>query len=474
MQGRRWHGLVLILGVALLIDLLIFTYFALPGVRSGPEFKPLIDGWVQGAGYVLGAVLCLLRAADRTRPDRALWVWFGLALSTRALGFVWFFSVVRFEVPPPYPSLSDFLWIATALLMMGGLLHLAVSRFRLLTLSLLLDGITGALATAGLTLALFYDTLVDRVNAPAPDRVVVTNLVYPLLDIVLLLLLIGVYAAYAWQPPPMVWALAGGVIGFAVTDFIFLAQVTAGTFHPGTLLSPLTLATNGLIAISGWLPLRREPLRRRDQLPGLVLPGLFALVCLGLLICSTIRAVPTLSVVFASAGVLLAIARMALARRTIRSIALQRRDPRMDELTGVANRSAFDVVLTKAMRERRDCDPLSLLVVSLDDIGSAQDTIGRDSTDDLLRLVANRLLDGLRGDDYLARIRRDAFGVILNGSGEDLAQQVAARLQIALHRPFQVGGRELEVQAGVGIAVFPDDARDPAPLLERASLVRRV
>ena len=447
---------------------LALLVYDLPAFGRAPTFVVPVDGWLQGSCFVTAAVVCLLRAFVGG-PGSAVWWWIGLALSARAFAFVYYFSVVRLLQPQPYPSVSDGFWLLTVVLMMGGLLTLARGRLAHLTPALALDGVTGVLATAAVTTALLYDTLVERVGAGRAS-VVVTNMAYPVLDIMLVLVLVGVLAAYAWHPPLYVWALAVGVLGFVVTDGIFLVQVTAGTFHPGTLLSAFTVITNAVIAAAAWLPASRRATTGRDLLPGLVMPTVFAVTCLSVLVLASVHDVPTVSVVFAGLGVLVAILRTSLSFRTLRTVVEHRREARTDELTSLANRRAFNELMEARVRGRDPDRPLALLLVDLDNFKVVNDTLGHHHGDDLLRLVAHRLEGTLRVEDRLARIGGDEFAVVLDGADVDLATQVAERLRSAMRRPFGLASRDVDVSASIGIAIFPENGGSPGDLLQHADL----
>src|SRR5829696_7366876 len=121
-----------------------------------------------------------------------------------------------------------------------------------------------------------------------------------------------------------------------------------------------------LVALAGWLPGEPAGSDRRESLPDVVLPGLFSLVCLGVLVYATRTHVPLLGVALAGAGVAVAILRTALSFRALRSVAEHRREARTDELTGLANRRGLNEALERALARRSPDGRLALLVVDLD------------------------------------------------------------------------------------------------------------
>jgi len=281
--------------------------------------------------------------------------------------------------------------------------------------------------------------------------------------------IIGVLMILGRRTPPAVWAVAAGIVAFAVIDGIFVYQSATGTFRPGTLLSSGALVAMAVVAAAGWLPDAPRP-ARREPLPNVVLPALFALVGLGLLVFATRREIPVLGVLLAGAGVAVAIARTGMSFRAVRTLAEHRREARTDELTGLANRRAFNERLARATAARPPDGRLAVLVIDLDDFKVVNDSLGHHYGDELLRLVAPRLRQVLRSEDTVARLGGDEFAVLLAGADAERAVQVAERLRAGFRRPFRLGPRAQTVSVSVGIAVAPDDGQQPVELLQHADL----
>ena len=122
----------------------------------------------------------------------------------------------------------------------------------------------------------------------------------------------------------------------------------------------------------------------------------------------------------------------------MRSLAEHRREARTDELTGLANRRAFNEILERALARRPDDRRLALLVVDLDDFKAVNDSLGHHYGDELLRLAAPRLQQAVRSGDVVARIGGDEFAVLLADADGPLAVRVAERLRAGFRRPFSL------------------------------------
>ena len=317
--------MVRLVQVALVAQVAIFTVSTVPGVRGSGGFDPLLDGWLQGSAYVTAALLCVLRPI-RVQRDRAVWAWIGAALTARAIAFVLFLSIVRELDPIPYPSISDFFWLAMYPLLLVGLLSIVRKHFQRVSTTLLIDGLVGAAATAALALELLYGTLVDLTAPGTPTDVVVTNLAYPIADVALLLVILGLLVAFDWRPPASIWLLGAAVAGFAVVDSVFLYAVTAGEFQPGSPLAALSLIATATIAFVAWAPPDRQREKGSDVLPGLVVPTVFALVCLGLLVYGSLASIPLGATVLAATGLVLATLRAALTVRAFATVSRELRE----------------------------------------------------------------------------------------------------------------------------------------------------
>ena len=434
------------------------------GWRSG--FDPLLDGWLQGSGYVLCAVLAALRPA-LSRRGRLLWSLVAVALACRALAFGTFLGYVRRQDPVPYPSIADVGWLACTLLLCAAMVVFARSRFERLTWPLVLDGVVGACLVGAAAWAVLPGAIDSLTSSATPESAIVANALYPILDVALVLTVLGVLVGYRWQAPPGMWTFAAGVVALAVQDSVYLALLAEGAFRPATPLSGLGMLATLTIAFAPWAP-RGSGRARPQHLPGLVVPAVLSGLCVVLLVLAAVYDLPLPAVALAAFGLLATIARTLISFHGLRQLSVVRREARTDDLTGLANRRAFYEALDRALRNRAPGRSMAVLVLDLDGFKDVNDSLGHHRGDELLSLVAPRLQLVMRDQDLVARVGGDEFGVLLENADAEAAGEVASRLRSAARGPYALAGRTLVVGMSAGIAVWPQDGSDGSELLQRA------
>ncbi len=143
-----------------------------------------------------------------------------------------------------------------------------------------------------------------------------------------------------------------------------------------------------------------------------------------------------------------------------------------DELTSLPNRTLLLRQTADALVEAaRSGTRAGFLLLDLDRFKEVNDTLGHPVGDALLRVVAHRLAHSVRPGDLVARLGGDEFAVLLPSVREGgVAREVAARLRAALAEPIRLEGMSFEIEASVGIALYPDDATAVEVLLQRADV----
>jgi diguanylate cyclase (GGDEF)-like protein/PAS domain S-box-containing protein len=143
-----------------------------------------------------------------------------------------------------------------------------------------------------------------------------------------------------------------------------------------------------------------------------------------------------------------------------------------DELTELPNRSLFRQSLNKALqRAERSGKMLSILFFDLDRFKNINDSLGHDAGDEVLRVVAERLVACVRKIDVVARFGGDEFAVLTEGlTAEDQASAVARKILEVLSKPMILAGRQYRPAASIGISTYPTDGRDAQSLLKNADI----
>ncbi len=128
-----------------------------------------------------------------------------------------------------------------------------------------------------------------------------------------------------------------------------------------------------------------------------------------------------------------------------------------DVLTGLANRYRFQSELQEAIQQSKANNTQSaLLLIDMDSFKDVNDTLGHSTGDEILRMIANRLIGCADEDDTVARLGGDEFTLILNNiSDVDDVFRQAFHISDVITQPYFLSGKEIHLDASIGAALCP-------------------
>ena len=133
-----------------------------------------------------------------------------------------------------------------------------------------------------------------------------------------------------------------------------------------------------------------------------------------------------------------------------------------DPMTGLLNRSGFDIRLADAIDASQRHDRLgALLAIDLNGFKAINDANGHPMGDEVLRVVGERLQASIRMTDA-ARLGGDEFGVLLvDLPNVATARRLAKRVHDAIARPMDIDGRTFQVGASIGVYLIERTRKAP-------------
>lgn len=145
-----------------------------------------------------------------------------------------------------------------------------------------------------------------------------------------------------------------------------------------------------------------------------------------------------------------------------------------DALTELPNRLLFQDRLQHALtRADRDKTLVALMFIDMDRFKSINDSLGHDAGDDFLIETAKRLRHCVRGIDTVARLGGDEFTIIIPDLSNHIESttnvaSIAQKVMDATTAPYVLANQEVFTSASIGIAIYPNDAKNYTDLLKNS------
>jgi len=430
--------------------------FAATVLRSLGVQSPLLPGvWdkaYNGAEFFAVAV-CGLRAWRSAGSERAAWALLALGLLGFAAGDVYYTAALLGVDSPPYPSWADAGYLSVYPAAYAGLVLLLRARTTL-SPTVWLDGLICGLAVAAMGAALVLDLVASTQGSLAT---VVTNLAYPLGDLIMLAFVAAVLAV-AGRAAGWTWRLLALGFGlWGVADVIYLYQAAQGTYQDYTILDASWPATYMLVALAARQRASRLDARqlRRGML---ALPAGSTLLALALLVYDHYSQLNESAVLLAAASVTAAVARFGLTfRENLRTLDASEAEAATDALTGLGNRRA----LLRDLEHRAAAEePALLALFDLDGFKGYNDTFGHPAGDALLARLGDNLAAVLGDHAVGYRMGGDEFCLLGDADDPELIERAREALSSS--------GEGFAIRCSYGAVTLPDETADPAQALRLA------
>ena len=270
--------------------------------------------WGSGIGFLIACVLCLEQSGGRRRDRRASF-WFGIACGCWA-GANLYYALVVAPDPIPLPSPADIGYGGFPLAVCAGLVQVARAERPRFSIDVSLDGLVAALGTAAVAAAVIFglgDVTTSNFGA------VITTLVYPLGDVAILGVLVGVWSVLGWPRDRYLAVIGVAVLSITAADVAIFSRVLSGSDVGGAFANLGWTAGVALLAASGLM--RPTEVAQAEVLTArvrLVLPVVFTGVALAILALDAAIGLPEEAVVPAFGALAVSFARMSRAYRAVR------------------------------------------------------------------------------------------------------------------------------------------------------------
>lgn len=431
---------------------------------GGPDLDPAINGVVYDAVIACAGLACLARAL-RGGPERGAWLAIAAAVLCWAAAEIYWTLYIEGNPEAPYPSPADIGYIAFYPFAALGLYLLVKAHAKRLDPRLWMDGAIAALGTAALGTALIFEFVAERTSGTTVE--VVTTLAYPLGDVVLLSLVVGIIALTRWRPGRTWTLLLAGLATMAVADVAYTLQAYEATLPGGDWVEPLYVISAVFVGVEAWQPRAAtiQPDARFDGWRELVVPGIVAALMISLVGMQYFSHATALTTVLWSAAMLAVIGRLALSLRENKRLLEQ---VQTDPLTGLGSQARLRMDL--AVRERSPGEPMTVILLDLNGFKRYNDTFGHPAGDKMLGMLGKRLGAAMKTRATGYRLGGDEFLVVIEGGLVDVGSEERDAIAACAAEALTSRGSGFDLSAAWGAASIPEEADSPDEAMRLADV----
>jgi two-component system, cell cycle response regulator len=379
--------------------------------------------WVYHGALALASLACFARAV-LVRDQRVTWIAFGLGLLFWTAGDLYWTLTFSDVDTVPYPSAADAGYLAALPCFYAGIGLMIKRRIGHFTAASWLDGAIGGLAAASIGTAVLAPALVGLTEGD--PAAVLTNLAYPLGDILLIGFIVGALVVSGVRGAGEFLAITAGLIAWTLGDAIYLYQEATSSYNGGWLdevwpIGALLIASAAALSFT-------HRLERRVYSSPIVFPSIFAAIAVGVLTWDHFSRLHEVSIWLSVATLGAVIVRMGISfRENTGLMAALRDDAFTDSLTELGNRRKLIDDLGSALDLAPGAkDGHVFALYDLDGFKVYNDSFGHPAGDSLLRRLGASLAAAVEPGGRAYRLGGDEFCILAESRGRRLGPIVQA------------------------------------------------
>jgi two-component system cell cycle response regulator len=421
-QSRAARRLVWALLAATAACTLAYAGFIAAGEPA--ELSDVTSLWVYHGALALASLTCFARAVVM-RDQRLAWIAFGLGLLFWTAGDLYWTLTFSDLETIPYPSAADAGYLAAIPCFYAGIGLMIKRRIGHFTAASWLDGAIGGLAAAAVGTAVLAPALVGLTEGDS--AAVLTNLAYPLGDILLIGFIVGALVVSGVRGAGEFLAITAGLIAWTLGDAIYLYQEATSSYNGGWLDEVWPIGALLIAAAAPHSFTHRLQQRRLYSSP-IVFASIFAAIAVGVLAWDHFSRLHEVSIWLSVATLGAVIVRMGISFRENTSLmAALHDDAFTDSLTELGNRRKLIDDLESALDlEPGAKDGHVFALYDLDGFKVYNDSYGHPAGDSLLRRLGASLAAAVEPGGHAYRLGGDEFCVLAQLRGRRVGPIVQA------------------------------------------------